>query len=934
MPSLSLTGIAVVLAFGAPQLDNAGNCITIAQHHTMQNRTLKTLIISTTLTPSLIVALGLGMYLGHSRLQDLDRLLHDRGNASVVQVANAARQGILSGDARTLQNVVALALEEPGVSSVSIYDRDQRLLKRVGPQLYDVDTKSLNTRALTVSFEQSLRFVAPINSLSAFTATLSDIDADDPAPLGWVVIDYSREPNLVETYRSLFITGLIVALAFFGAAAIAVLSSRRLDRAVATLQNGVRRIEHGDFNTPIQIRNNGMLQSLAVDINRMAAAVQNAAIELQRNLEQTNRDLRESLETVEIQNIELDLARREAIAASRMKSEFLANTSHELRTPLNGIIGFTKLLLKTVLDARQRDYLETIRYSAENLLSIINDILDFSKIEAGKFTLDLAPFDLRELIEDTLAILAPSATEKKLELILLYDNAVPHALVGDPLRLRQVLTNLISNAIKFTLHGHVVVKVDLSDSLDTATSIKFSVVDTGIGIEASQQSQLFHAFTQVDASAAREFGGTGLGLAISKRLIEQMGGEIGVESQLNTGSTFWFSLRLQVQKNPLQIRRFDQLSGIKLSLYDPNPLSQLALRQLFESWQIVLTVFDKWPAEAAQVRCDGWLLNPAFGEPVPEFTSDIPVPRWLLQPRGAPLSIKGIDAAHVLPKPIHHVHLYDTLCSAFVQPTAPPLLPAPESKHAIRVLAVDDNTTNLKLIALLLEELNASNIFTTTTLATTGYQALELCAQQRFDLILLDIQMPELNGSQVAQLIRNGDNLNRHTRIAALTAHLLREEQSQLLANGFDDCLLKPVTEEQLKQLLKSCAQKSESDIVKPVRIDLCLSRARNKADLAKEFLQDLLRDLVSTREAIEKSAQIGNFSALLHEVHRLHGACCYTGVPRLQQCSYHLEDLLKRAANAGDIQAAASSLLDAIQELLEWNDSHDLDILFEDTVY
>lgn len=895
----------------------------------MQNRTLKTLIISTALTPSLIVALGLGIYLGHSRLQDLDRLLHDRGNASAVQVANAARQGILSGDARTLQNVVALALEEPGVSSVAIYDRDQRLLKRVGPQLYDVDTENLNTRALTIAFEQNLRFVAPINSLSAFTATLSDIDADDPAPLGWVVIDYSREPNLVETYRSLFITGLIVALAFFGATAIAVLSSRRLDRAVAKLQNGVQRIEHGDFNTPIQIRDNGILQSLAVDINRMASAVQNSAIELQRNLEQTNRDLRESLETVEIQNIELDLARREAIAASRMKSEFLANTSHELRTPLNGIIGFTKLLLKTVLDARQRDYLETIRYSAENLLSIINDILDFSKIEAGKFTLDSAPFDLRELIEDTLAILGPSATEKKLELILLYDNAVPHALIGDPLRLRQVLTNLISNAIKFTLHGHVVVKVELSESLDTSTLIKFSVTDTGIGIELSQQPQLFHAFTQVDASAAREFGGTGLGLAISKRLIEQMGGEIGVESQLDTGSTFWFSLRLQAQKNPLQIRRFDQLAGIKLSLYDPNPLSQLALRQLFESWQIVLTVFDKWPAEAAQVRCDGWLLNPVFGEPVPEFADDSKMPRWLLQPRGAPLSIKGIAAAQVLPKPIHHVQLYDALCSALVQPTSPPPLPIPESKYAIRVLAVDDNATNLKLIALLLEELNA-----TSTLATTGYQALELCAQQRFDLILLDIQMPELNGSQVAQLIRNGDNPNRHTRIAALTAHLLREEQSQLLTNGFDDCLLKPVTEEQLKQLLKSCAQKTDNDIVKPVRIDLCLSRARNKADLAKEFLQDLLRDLVDMREAIEKSAQNGNFTALLHEVHRLHGACCYTGVPRLQQCSYHLEDLLKRAANAGDIQAAALALLDAIQELLEWNESHDLDILFEDTVY
>ncbi len=893
----------------------------------MQNRSLKVLIISTALVPSLIVALGLGIYLGHSRLQDVERLLHDRGNASSVQVANAARQGILSGDARTLQNVVALALEEPGVSTVAIYDRDRRLLKRVGPQLYDVDTLNLGTRQLTVSFEQSLRFVAPINSLSAFTATLGDLDADDPAPLGWVVIDYSREPNLVETYRSLFVSGLIVALAFFGAATIAVLSSRRLDRTVAALQQGIQRIEQGDFNSPVQVRD-GMLQSLATDINRMAAAIQNGAIELQRNLEQTNRDLRESLETVEVQNIELDLARREAIAASRMKSEFLANTSHELRTPLNGIIGFTKLLLKTVLDVRQRDYLETIRYSAENLLSIINDILDFSKIEAGKLTLDSAPFDLRELIEDTLAILAPSATEKKLDLILLYDNTAPHALIGDPLRLRQVLTNLISNAIKFTQQGYITVKVELSEHTDAPAPIKLSVIDTGIGIDPQQQPHLFNAFAQIDATASREFGGSGLGLAISKRLIEQMGGEIGVESQIGQGSVFWFSLRLLTQQNPLQIRRFDQLAGMKLSLYDPNPLSQAALRQLFESWRIVIIAFDKWPAEAAQVRCDGWLINPAFGEAIPEFTDAISVPRWLLQPRGAPLSTKGIDAAHVLPKPIHHVQVYDALCAALLQPAVLPPPIAAVAQHTLRVLAVDDNATNLKLIALLLEELNVS-----ATLATTGYQALELCAQQRFDLILLDIQMPELSGPQVAQLIRAGDNLNRHTRIAALTAHLLREEQSQLFASGFDDCLIKPITDDQLQQLLDSCTQKADNEISKPVRIELCLSRARNKAELAKEFLCDLLRDLNTSFRSIETTLQAKDYAALLHEVHKLHGACCYTGVPHLQKCSYQLEDLLKRSASAADIHAATTELLDAIQELLNWNDSHDLDILFEDTV-
>jgi two-component system, NarL family, sensor histidine kinase BarA len=888
----------------------------------MQNRSLKTLVIATTLTPSLIVALALGLYLGHSRLEDLERLLHDRGNASSVQLANAARQGILNADERTLQNVVALALEEPGVTAVALYDRERRLIKRVGPQLSEIELSNLTTRNLTITFAQALRFIAPINSLNDFTATLSELDASDPAPLGWIVVDYSREPNLVETYRSLFVTGLIVALAFLGAVVVAVLSSRRLDIAVTALQQGIQRIEQGDLNTPIHLGSNVMLQSVAEDLNRMAASVQSSAIELRRNLEQTNRDLRESLETVEVQNIELDLARREAIAASRMKSEFLANTSHELRTPLNGIIGFAKLLLKTVLDARQRDYLESIRYSAENLLSIINDILDFSKIEAGKLTLDSAPFNLRELIEDTLTILAPSATEKKLELVLLYDPAAPAELIGDSLRLRQVLTNLISNAIKFTARGYIAVHVEASSAIAARVPLKISICDTGIGIAAPQQQSLFNAFTQADASTSREFGGTGLGLAISKRLIEQMGGEIGLESQLGKGSTFWFSLRLQSQQNPLQLRCFDQLAGKHLALYDPHPLSQNALQQLLESWRIEVTTFDAWPAAAAQIHCDGWLLSPALGERAPSLANSNKAPTWLLQSRGAPFAATG--STRVLSKPIHHVQLYDALCSALLQRE-----PQPEtqsSRYPLHILAVDDNATNLKLIALLLEELGASSM-----LAINGHEALELCAQQHFDLILLDIQMPELSGPQVAHLIRSGNSANRDTPIAALTAHLLREEQTHLLANGFNECLTKPITEEQLKQLFESCTARSDNTIAKPVHIELCLSRARNKAALAKEFLQNLLRSLNSTQTAIATALQHKDSEKLLHETHKLHGACCYSGVPRLQQCSKRLEELLKRDPTSTDLAMRVTELLGAIQELQHWNDNHDLDILFED---
>ncbi|HEY3699755.1 MAG TPA: ATP-binding protein [Spongiibacteraceae bacterium] len=891
----------------------------------MRNRSLKTLIITTALAPSLLVALALGIYLGHSRLQDVDQLLRDRGHATALQLANAARQALLSDDQRTLQNLAALALEERSANAVALYDRDRHLRSQAGPQIHHIAPGDLSAQPQTIELEDTLRFITPITSLSEFTATLNQLDDVDIAPLGWVVIEYSREPNLIETYRSLFVSGLVIALAIFGAAAIAVFSSRRLDHAVAALQRGIQRIENGDFDTPIHLQEDNMLQELAQDLNRMAAKVQAAALDLRRNLEQTNRDLRESLETVEVQNIELDLARREALEGSRIKSEFLANTSHELRTPLNGIIGFTKLLLKTVLDIRQREYLETIRYSAENLLSIINDILDFSKIEAGKLILDNSPFNLREVIEDTLAILAPSATEKRLDLILLYDNDVPAELIGDPLRLRQVLTNLISNAIKFTQQGHIAVRVALTASIGARVPLKIGVSDTGIGIDAQQQQLLFNAFAQADTSTSREYGGTGLGLAISKRLIEQMGGEIGLDSQLGTGSTFWFSLRLPAQQNPLRLRQFDQLAGTQLLLYDPNPLSQTALSQLLESWFIKVIAFASWQdAINSRLSCDGWLLSPAQGETLSSLASITSLPIWLLQQRGAATNPPPRPGLTVLPKPIGHLQLYDALCSALLRQAPLPLQQLP--RYPLQVLAVDDNATNLKLVAVLLEEFGAS-----IALATSGKQALELCTRRRFDLILLDIQMPELNGAQVADMIRSGTTANRDTRIVALTAHLLQEEQRQLLGSGFDQCLTKPITEDHLQQLLETCSTtKTEFTIATPVHIELCLQRARNKADLAREFLQDLLRTLDKTRTAIATALQRRDYDALLHEIHKLHGACCYSGVPRLQQCSNRLEELLKRDRNAANIPVLAADLLDALNELQQWGEAHDLDILFD----
>jgi signal transduction histidine kinase/ActR/RegA family two-component response regulator len=779
----------------------------------MLDRGLNTLIVATALIPSLVIALVLGIWLNASRLQDLDALARERGIAATTQLAVAARTALTGEriDRTTLQELAVLALEERGVRAISFYDRHGREIAHAGPRLRQ--PPSLHARAVQ---SESRQFVQPVLAPQLYTAGIdtAPIAAGARAPLGWVAMEYSDLHQTLSRYRSLLFGALIIAIAVIVTLALAAYTSRRFVGAVTRLRDAVQQIERGRLDQPLAFDDDRVLQQLADALNHMATHTRQAQIELQRSLEQTNRDLRESLDTVEVQNIELDLARREAIEASRIKSEFLANTSHELRTPLNGIIGFTKLLLKTTLEPRQRDFLETIRHSAESLLAIINDILDFSKIEAGKLVIDSVPFSLRDLIEDTQAILAPSAQEKDLQLTLDYAADVPTDLLGDPLRLRQILLNLIGNAIKFTPRGSVHVGVHLTAPVsDGRAPLEIEITDTGIGLSEPQQRQMFKPFAQADATTSRLFGGTGLGLAISKRLIEQMGGAIAVESAAGQGSTFAVTLRLQI-------------------------LNKLPVQK---------------PAAAAPAR--------------------------------------------VVKLP------------------------------SLQVLAVDDNPTNLRLLALMLEELGVEPY-----LATGGQDALTLAQTHAFDLILLDIQMPEIDGREVARQLRNSRNPNCRTRLVALTAHVLPEEHRALLELGFDRCMTKPITDEQLIGLLAEIkpepAPPAPESPARPVDLGQCLQRARNKPDLARDMLQGVLDMLPALEQSLQNDA-IGD-ETLLKQVHKLHGACCYSGTPRLQAASLALEEILKGGADAEQRQAALAELRAAGEELVTWQAEHDLDVLFE----
>jgi two-component system sensor histidine kinase BarA len=634
--------------------------------------------------------------------------------------------------------------------------------------------------------------------------------------------------------------------------------------------------------------------------------------------------VRQNLETIEIQNIELDLARKEALEASRIKSEFLANMSHEIRTPLNGILGFTHLLQKSELTPRQLDYLGTIEKSADSLLGIINEILDFSKIEAGKLVLDHIPFNLRDLLQDTLTILAPAAHAKQLELVSLVYRDTPLSLVGDPLRLKQILTNLVSNAIKFTREGTIVARAMLEEEHEDSVQLRISIQDTGIGLSNQDVRALFQAFSQADNSLSRQPGGTGLGLVISKRLIEQMGGEIGVDSTPGEGSEFWISLSLPKTRDDTEDLPGPPLSGRRVAVLENHELARQALQHQLEDCGLAVTPFTNLESLTNGVTI-AHQTDQAIDLAVLGVTSnDMPPERlnqyiWDLEHLGCKVLVLCPTTEQTLfhlsvPNPHSQLQAKPACTrklrralSDLVNPRQPRNEPGePVSSRAPKVLCVDDNPANLLLVQTLLEDMGAKVLA-----VESGYAAVRAVQSETFDLVLMDVQMPGMDGRQSTEAIRQWES-ERHCTplpIVALTAHAMANEKRALLQSGMDDYLTKPISERQLAQVvlkwsglaLRNLGPERSGDShggayeLQVLDHEEGLRLAAGKADLAADMLAMLLASLEADREAIRQAQESHDHNALIERVHRLHGATRYCGVPQLRAACQRSETLLKQ---------------------------------------
>ena len=895
-------------------------------------RKIKQQILLVTLLPTTALILLLSAYLLTSRVSDLDTSFHDRGEAIVQQIAGAAIHGLFTHNYSGLELLAEETLNQhPDTYKIKISDAHDLMV-------VDLADREKEANAISSIFTAPVQTTRSTDELYAFPIDQplpTEVNESGALEVGKVTLwlDKSavvtKRRQIVSNTIFLTLSGLLIS------AILAAFLSSRIAKPLEQLTKATIQLRKGNLETRVNTEETGEIGELQRSFNTMAEEIALANENMQSRITQATRELNESMEILEIKNVELDFARQRAVDASRVKSEFLANMSHEIRTPMNGILGFINLLSKTELSRSQKEHLATIKTSAGNLLAIINDILDLSKLEAGKLVLEPEPFSLRNCIDNSIALLAPMAHKKQIELVSLVFNDVPDLLIGDQTRIAQIITNLVNNAIKFTNSGEVILRAMVEEEKAYKVRLNISISDTGIGIPVSEQENIFSAFSQGRHQKENFAIGTGLGLSICRRLAEAMDGNITVTSKPGEGSCFQVTLLLQ--RDPVhqqtEIRaETSGVNGLNALLVEPHQPSRAVLSNDLLTLGVRVTLQNEYSINIpSETEYDFVVIG--IGSATLADEASLEVVNTLARSIRQPVLFLFSGPDHIAcdklcaqgaricrSKPIKRVVLKETLRKLTDKKEKPqqsakqPLIERMQDKSnwltGKKILAADDNPINLELIVHMLTSYGADVVT-----ACNGLEAVENTLHEKPDLVLMDIHMPRMNGFEAAQKIRQ--RVEACPPIVALTADAMKQNREDIEQNGLDGYLIKPISEEKLKSVIgnllalefdsplsrqvQSIKAVQQVESLEPVASELpirdipqALRIAGGSEIIANKLYSDLLKELPNSIERAKRLYTDNAWSELWQEVHRIDGGLAVCGVPALSFTVKTLQNAIK----------------------------------------
>jgi len=916
----------------------------------MKHWGIKQQVLILTLLPALLIALALTIYFTFSQIQYFTSTLNLHGNTIVSQISPAAEYSVFSGNINSLRRVLKHALStDENVIKITIGNENDTVLLSLAEN--PVPRKYPDFFYDLLSDEQVLHFRQAI-----ITEQLDIDDYDDdlstdsstitpPKSIGYVDLYLTTQYNTEQKILSLIQGTLITIAILLFSGLIAVRISRQISQPVRLLTETVKRISAGDYQSHVRHDAPGELAILESCVNSMAEELRLAQTDMEDRINEFTQELQQTLEELEIRNAELDITRFNAMQASKAKSEFLANMSHEIRTPLSGIMGFTELLLNTDLDNHQGDYTRTIHKSATNLLTIIDDILDLSKIESGKLEITITRCNILDIVEDVIDLLAPIAYEKNIELFYNLGADTPHVIESDPVRVRQILLNLVGNAVKFTLNGYVFLNIE-RDSFNNTSSIKLTVADTGIGMDQDSKQKLFTAFTQADTSITRNFGGTGLGLVISRKLVLLMKGEIGFDSTVGEGSTFWFTIPVNVI-NESSDEKFDELIDCNIVLIEEQILCRHALRTMLEQWGCNVTEHsldhciadkpftDDNTIDAVVVGISRKYMqgNTQYIECLGQLNDDTPLMTIASTRSHTELGQLESDGfRNPTFRTARRSHIQKSLVNCISRtPVFIERAPSTEVSTevllnpSLKVLVVDDNEINLRLAEIILKK----NQYDVTTICS-GEDSIELAMHNKYDLIFMDLHMPGMDGYDAAKQIRQHQDGGHRPVIVALTANAMPQEIDKIESCGMDDIIIKPISSQLIVDIISKWfsdsyikeedidPQNIQADSAEIFSFEDARQLTNGNEALAIELFNMLVRELPDHRDGIRKALTDNNTTMLKDVTHKLNGASRCCGTPALRNAANSLEAAINNGED-DSFEIKSAELLKEIDRLLEY---------------